>query len=231
MTTAQTILTDASARLVSADGVRTIAADQEGEMLRVLNRLVQSIYGLAGLPQLAGGFADTPFFVTRSNITLSSPATLWVSIPSSPPVVYLLGVRNAVDEPIHTVSRHNHMAGRIEFPPALIVQGRSIRSAGRPGDPAAGAIVTAEWSYAPPDMTDLGHFIGATTPSDSSTSEWPSHVGDQVLVDSVALYLAVKDNLTGAVQNLRAAIQQDSAPLAALLGLQGSALARAVTGA
>jgi hypothetical protein len=57
--------------------------------------------------------------------------------------------------------------------------------------------------------------VGATTLNDSTTSNWPSFVGDEFLICHLALYLAVKDGMRDP-QEIQQLLQERQAALESL---------------
>lgn len=228
MTTAQTILDAAINSSLANDGGTTDLASDTTELLGVLNRFVQAIYTEAALPDEVGGMGRANYFLSSQTVTLGTPSTTWVALPTSPTYLYIPLVLDNAGGPISVVSLLDLRQGTADYPPAVVVAERKIRSAGRSGDPTATAVLTLEGSYLPGDLTSTGHFIGAITPSDSSTTAWPNFVGDRYLIDSMALYLAMKagDRDTAELQYLTGEADQSAARLAGVLGVSPARLAQ-----
>mgnify|MGYP001382775024 CR=1 FL=1 len=116
--------------------------------------------------------------------------------------------------------------GIAEVPPAVVIANGKIRSAGRTGDPTAGAVLTLEGSYLPAIATSGSHYVGATTATDDTTTYWPGHVGDPFLIAQLARYLVIKDAMRDAneLQALDAEIAQAAEGLAHVIQVSPAAL-------
>lgn len=225
--TAQTIIDGALASSLANDLGTTPLANNTTELVRVISRAVRQVYTLAALPPEAGGFDQRhAAFVREVSHTVGKPATTWVTFPTSPEVIRLLGITDAGGDPVAMVPLTDVAWDVTEIPPAMVLADRKLRSAGRTGDPTAGATLTLLACYVPAELTAAAHFIGATTPTDDTTTAWPSAAGDQFLIDWLAHYLSRKDGRDDAeLQSLTTALQQDAGILAGILGVSAARLA------
>lgn len=225
-TTAQQIIDAATASSLANDGGTTALASGTAELVSVLSRVVRQIYALTALPPDAGGFkGDYGSFVRTAPVTVGTPATAFVAFPAL--ATRLLTIVDAGGDFVSMVPLSDLRSGTAEIPPAVVIADKMIRSAGRTGDPTAGAILTVDYAYVPDPLTSASDYIGATTPSDATTSSWPTEVGDPFLEHWLARYLSVKDGTRDAseVQQLNTLLQQDIAALAGLLGISAARLA------
>ena len=227
MTTAQSILDAAVAMSLANDQGQTTLANNTSEALGVLNRQIRVVYTLAALPPSAGGSnRHGAMFTTQVPVTLGTPASTRVAFPSSPEIIRVLGISDAGDDVVAMVTVADVGQGVAEVPPAVIVENRTIRSAGRTGDPTAGAVLTLDVSYAPALLTSTAHYLGATTPTDATTSAWPA-AGDSYLAHWLALYYCVKDGTRDAAeqQSLEQKLGMDAQVLAGIIGVSAAKLA------
>ena len=229
MTTAQTIIDAAIASSLANDGGTTVLANSTSELLGVLSRVVRQVYTLAALDRPAGFNRDGGMFVRTGTMTMGSPATTRVAFPTD--AVRLLSIVDVGGDYVAMVSVGDLRVEVAELPPAVVVADRTVRSAGRTGDPTAGAALTVDYAYVPAMMTATSHVIGATTPSDASTSSWPSEAGDGFLVRWLARYLAIKDGTRDPAEldQLTAQLGQEAAALGSLLGVDAAKLAAVQT--
>lgn len=224
-TTVQDILDQAIASSLANDQGRTLLANNAAELVAVVNREVRAVYAAAALPPTDGGQGYGNFFTTTGTVTLGTPATDYVALPSAPAFCYFQSFVDNAGTVVKVVTLRDLRDGTAEYPPCVVVANNAIRSAGRPGDPESGAVMTFDGSYLPPDLTTTGDFIGALTPSDATTTAWPAYVGDVYLIAKVALYLALKD---GARDNAEiAGYQADVVKAAGMLAqVVGATVAR-----
>lgn len=225
MTTAQTIIDAAIASSLANDGGTTVLANNTTELLGVLSRVLRQVYAMAGLPQDAGGFtAASASFVRTGTVTIASPITTPTAFPSL--ATRLLQIVDAGGDYVSMIALADLRSGTAELPPAVIVADRTLRSAARTGDPTAGAVLTVDYAYVPAALSSASDILGATTPSDATTSSWPSEAGDPFLTHWLARYLSQKDGTRdpAELQQLTALLQQDAAVLAGLLGISAANL-------
>lgn len=209
-TTAGTLITAAiDSSLANDQGITDLANDTT-ELLDVLNRKIRQIYTLAGMPKWAGGMGKGDYFATSAPVTLGAAPVALPAAAFRHIFTTTAGVRVA------TISRADLVDGVAEMPPAVLIEQQKILSAGRPGDPVNGETLTVYFTPIPALLTAASHYVGASTPSDASTSQWPDWVGDPFLVAWLARYLAFKaaDRDPGEL----AAIQQDLVEAAIVLG-------------
>lgn len=194
-TTVQNIFDAAIASSLANDQGRTILANNTAELVGVVSRTVRMVYAAAALPPTDGGEGYGNFFTRSSTVTLASPSTDYVALPSTPEFRFFQNFVDNVGTPVAVVTLRDLRDGVAEYPPAVVIADGKIRSAGRlsDGDPAAGAVLTFDGSYLPPVLTSASDYIGATTPADSSTSAWPDDVGNPFLIAVLGRYLALKD--------------------------------------
>lgn len=225
-TQAGTIITAAINRSTANDGGRSEVSSNTTELLGVLSRLVQRIYVVAGLPASNGGMADGGYFARSLTVTMGSPSTTFISLPSGLATWTGL-IRDAGGDEVTVVTQRDLTDGTAEVPPSVVIQSGQIRSAGRVGDPTAGAVLSFIAPAMPGDLTSTSHWIGATTPGDVTTTAWPSWVGDDWLIALMARYLAVKDGTRDPAEI--AAYEADAATAAGLfaqvVGVEAGTLA------
>lgn len=220
-TTAQTILTAAINSSIANQSGQTPLASNTGELLGVVNRLIQRAYTLAALPLDMGGQQQGNYFTRQTTVTLASPATTAVLLPTSPVYVFTPTIVDAGGDMVSVVTVEDVRNGVAELPPAVLVADQTIRSVGRLGDPTAGAVLTLDGAYSPPNMTFATDYVGATTPADATTTAWPDFIGasNQWLIDNLALYFVIKDGNRdeGEKQSLMAAITANAQVLAQVI--------------
>lgn len=223
MTTVQTIIDAAVQSSQWNDGATTSLANNTSELVGVLSRAIRQVYTLAGLPPEAGGFEQHhAAFVRATTVTMGSPATTRVNFPAE--TIRLLALTDAGDDYVAQVDVLQVRRGVAEIPPAVIVADRTVRSAGRTGDPTAGAVLTADICYIPAVMTAASDFLGATTLGDASSSQWPEAAGDPFLVAWLARYLAQKEDRSESIPGIEAQLTQAAQMLGALLGVASARL-------
>lgn len=215
-TIVQQILDAAIASSLANDQGRTLLANNTSELVNVVSRTVRSVYAAAALPPSDGGEGYGNFFTRTSTVTLATPSTDYVALPSSPEFRYFQNFVDNVGTPVAVVTLRDLRDGVAEYPPAVVIADGKIRSAGRltDGDPASGAVLTFDGSYLPPVLTSTSDYIGATTLNDASTSAWPDDVGNPYLIAVLARYLALKDGardpqeIAGYEQDMQVAAQR-----------------------
>lgn len=199
-TTVQEILTAAIASSLANDLGRTLLANDTTELVNLVDREVQAVYAAAALPPDDGGQAYGNFFTVDGTVTLGTPSTTYTDLPTNPSFLYVQKFVDNVETVVNVVTQRDLWDGIAEYPPAVVVANRKIKSAGRVGDPQDGAILTFSGSYLPGHLTVSSDFIGAITPADASTTAWPEYVGNPYLIARVGLYLALKDGARDAAE-------------------------------
>lgn len=219
-TQAQDIITPAIRSASANDGGQTDLANNTGELVAVVSRIVRKVYAIAGLPPVEGGGGYSNFFTRTSTVTLGTPNTTYVSLGTSPEFVFLQNIVDNAGTKVSVVTLRDLRDQIAELPPAVVVADGKIRSAGRTGDPAAGAVLTFDGSYLPGILSTASDYIGATTPGDGTTTAWPGDVGDPFLVAHLGLYLAQKDGARDSeeIQGYLAQIQDYGQALAQRIG-------------
>lgn len=219
-TAAQSIIDAAIASSLANDAGRTDIANNPTELLNVLNRKLKQVYALAGMPRDAGGMGAGDYFATSSTVTVAASA---VALPAA---AFRHVLVDQVGRRIMPVTRLDVVDGTAEMPPAIIIEQQKFVSAGRAGDPIAGDVLTVRFTPLPGTLTLGTHYIGATTPSDSSTTVWPDWVGDPFLVAWLARYLANKaaDRDADEIQALTDDIKEAASLLGAIIGVEATRL-------
>lgn len=219
-TTAQNIIDAALSSSLWLDGGTTSVGNDTSGNVAALSRAVRSVYVLA-----AGIDRAHAYFVRSVDVTLGTPATTAVDWPASPEIVRILNAVDAGDDMVALVPISDARLGIAEIPPAVVSQDRTLFSVGRVGDPTAAAVLTLDVAYAPAPLTDAAHFIGATDPTDASTSSWPAAAGDPFLVAWLNRYFARKESRNEDLPVLDAEVQQAAGLLGDLLGVAAARLA------
>lgn len=222
-TTYQGILTPALRSSTANDQGQTDLGNNTSELVAVVSRIVRKVYAIAGLPPSEGGAAYGNYFTRSGTVILGTPNTTYVSLGTTPEFVFLQNIVDNVGVQVSPVTLRDLRNNVAELPPCVVFADNKVRSAGRVGDPAAGATLTFDGSYLPAVATDAGHFIGATTATDSTTTAWVGGVaaaGDPFLVAQLALYLAQKDGSRDAAEiaGYTAQIQEYGQALAQIVG-------------
>lgn len=225
-TTVQDILTPAIASSLSNNQGNSPLANAPSELVAVVSRTVRQVYAQAGLPPSGGGGGYGNYFTRTTTLTLGSPATTPVALPANPTYAYIPTFTDAGGTVVAVVTLKDLRDHVAEYPPAVVVADNHVYSAGRTGDPTAGAVLTLDGSYLPADLQATTDYIGATILNDPTTTAWPSHVGDPFLIADLALYLAQKDGARDA-QEIGLLTQQRTDALARLGQVIG--LAQALT--
>lgn len=217
-TTAQTIIDAAVQSSQWNDGATTSLANNTAELVNVLSRAIRQVYTLAGLPPAKGGYEEKhAAFVRLATITMGAPATSRVNLPTE--AIRLLALTDAGGDQVAQVNVLDVRRGLAEIPPAVIVADRTVRSAGRLGDPTASAVLTADICYVPAAMTAASDILGATTLGDATTSQWPDAAGDPFLIAWLARYLAQKEDRSESLPGIEAHLTQAASILGGLLGI------------
>lgn len=211
-TTAQQIIDAALAKNLANDAGTTDLASNTTELLAVISRAVQQVYALAAVPQQDGGTGRTGYFTRSTTVTVGTPNTTFVALPAA---AYVPTFTDSLGRVVATVTMEELREGRAEYPPAIVIRDGKFASAARTGDPSAGSTLTVDYAYLPAVLTAATNYIGATTLTDSTTSNWPSFVGDEFLICDLALYLAIKDGMRDP-QEIEALKGQRSAALDSL---------------
>lgn len=209
-TPASAIIKAAIDSSLANDAGRTDLASDSTELLDVLNRKLKQIYTLAGMPAEYGGQGEGDYFATSTSIVVAAAG---VALPAA---AFRHIISDVSGRRVSVVPRIDLVDGIAEMPPAIVIEQQKVRSAGRPGDPVTGDVLTIRYTPLPGTLTATTHYIGATTPADATTTVWPEWVGDPFLVAWLARYLAIKgaDRDADELQ----AIGQDLAEAATLLG-------------
>lgn len=209
-TQAQTIIDAAIDSSLANDQGRSDLANDSSELLGVLDRKLKQVYTLAGMPAEYGGQGDGDYFAASAAVVVASAP---VALPAA---AFRHIITDANGVRVTVVPRIDLVDGVAEMPPAIVIEQQKFRSAGRPGDPAIGATLTVRYTPLPGTLTATTDYIGATTPSDATTTVWPEWVGDPFLVAWLARYLAIKaaDRDADEMQ----ALMQDLTEAATLLG-------------
>jgi hypothetical protein len=207
------------------DGGASPIASNSTEMLGVLDRKIKQVYTLVALPRDKGGTSEGDFFKTTWTITVGDPGVL-VDLPANPNIAFIDLVQDTAGNNVSIVPYRDVVDGIAEYPPAVILLDKQMRSCQRDGDPVAGDVLTIFGSYLPGTLATVNDFIGAITPGDANTSTWPSEAGDPFLVAYLGLYFAMKDGTRDGseVQNYRDDMTSSAQTLADLLGVNASAL-------
>jgi hypothetical protein len=165
----------------------TAVASDTARILDHLNNALWSLYADVAGPVLDARLERSDFLAQDDNVVLTSG---FVALPRTyvwPPVFRTtLGARVAV------VSREEVSDNLAELPPAVLFQNGKIKGAGRSGDPVSGDTLVATGTVKTGPLTTAGHYIGATTPTDASTSAWGvvEHLGNDFLIDELASWFA-----------------------------------------
>lgn len=216
-TTVQGVIDGALARSLANDSGQTDLASNTGELVAVISRAVQLLYTFAAFPVADGGMGRTGYFMRTTSVTVGTPSTTYVALPTG--AAYTPSFTDSLNRAVATVTLEELREGRAEYPPALVIRDGKFASAARTGDPSAGSVLTADYAYLPAVLAAATNYIGATTLTDATTSNWPSFVGDEFLICHLALYLAVKDGMRDPQE-----IQQLSQERAAALDALGKVL-------
>jgi hypothetical protein len=219
-TQAQTIIDGAVKTSLANDAASSDLSSDTAELLNVLNRKLQQLYVLAGTPSDDGGMGQGDFFA----------ASTLVAVAASPVALPVAAFRHIISDSsgvrVATVTRADLVDGVAEMPPAVLIEQQKLLSAGRPGDPVIGALLTVRYTPVPGLMTSSGHYIGAVTPSDASTTAWPDAAGNPFLVTWLALYLARKagDRDPEELASLKDELLEAVAILAKHIGIEATVL-------
>ena len=220
-TQAQTILDAATSSSLANDSGLTPLANTPLELLGVLNRRLAELYTLAAMPKQLGGMGRGDFFATSTTLTLSSSP---VALPTG--VAFVHSVTNVSGTRVAVVPQADVVDGFPELPPAVRITQNKVLSLGRSGDPVPGDVLTLYYTPLPGSLTLGTDYIGATTPSDSTTTVWPSAVGDPYLVAWLSRYLAYKasDRDPDDIQHLESDLASSARSLGTLIGVEATRL-------
>jgi hypothetical protein len=219
-TQAADILSAVIASSLAFDGGSTPVANDTGELLNVLNRRLGYLYTLAGAPSARGGMGQGDFFGTSSTVTLSaSPVAL-------PAAAFRHSFTTALGTRVAVVPQNDIVDSVPELPPAVTVQQNQVLSLGRTGDPIPGDVLTVYYTPLPGSLSLPTDYVGATTPSDSTTTVWPSAVGDPYLVAWLRRYLCYKsaDHDPTELQAIDQDLQEAAQALGTLIGIEATRL-------
>jgi len=187
-TQAGEILDAAIASSLLFDDAETAVAEDATELLKVLNRILTSIYTLAGRPPFAGGRAFGEALGVTADVTLTVTG---VSIAITPAIASLYLITDANGVEVVVVPRIDVVRGLAELGPAVVIEGRLLTSAGRVGDPVTDDVLTLWYTPIPGPLSVAEHYIGATSPGDDSTTLWPE-IGNPFLIAALIAYLLGK---------------------------------------
>jgi len=186
-TTAGDIIDGAIQKLLVFDLGRSDIGNDDPEMIAFLNRTIQSWYLDASRAVMRADDRND-FFETETEKTLAgAPASVAITA-----FCWMPRIENASGDRVHITTKSDIRLGRGELPPAVFIQGVTMTSAGRTGDPVVDDVLTLCYTAVPGTMTTRAHFVGATAIADAATTKWPPHVGDEPLMLSLAYYLALK---------------------------------------
>lgn len=223
MTQYTDLLTAAIRSSTANDGGQTDLANNTSELVAVLSRVVRKVYAVAGMPPSEGGAAYGNYFTRSSTVTLGTPNTTYVSLGTTPEFIYLQNIVDNAGTKVSVVPLRDLRDGIAELPPCVVFADNKVRSAGRTGDPAAGAVLTFDGSYLPAIATLDTDYVGATTANDSTTTAWVGGIaaaGDPYLIAQLGLYLAQKDGArdTAEIQGYLDQLKEYGGVLANLIG-------------
>lgn len=216
-TLAQTIIDAAVKSSLLNDDGRSAVASNTAEILAFLTRTVRHVYTVAAMPKDHGGAEAHDLLGVTETKTVNSG-----SPPSVSDAAFRYQIATADAEPVAVVTRRDLLAGRAELPPAVVIEQRAVRSAGRLGDPVNGDVLTVYYVPVPGELTIAGsHYIGATTPATASTSMWPDHAGNPWLIAKLREYLATKrgDADPAEIEQINAEVARTGQIFAAFLGI------------
>lgn len=177
----------------------------DSELISHLNRVYQRVW-----PLIARARPDQ-YSATTDLVMSGSPAT--ATLPAS--IIDLLETENQ-DGALVNIIPSGDRQRRWNLPPCVYRIGTTLKSRADAGDPVGGDTLTLTYLDQPAALTLL---------TDETDARWPVR-HDQLLVDYLATYLAVKDGGMKPDDRaaLRAELQQDAAALAFEYGVAPSAL-------
>jgi len=218
VTTSQDIIDAAIGSSLSNDSPGLDGSQASGltELLGVINRRVRRIYTLAGMPPERGGMSRGDYFATTTTLTISAAAP-----PAAPTSAFDHLFADASGVEVRVVSRRDVQRGHAELPPAVIIENRSVVTAGRTGDPVDDDVLTVYYTPLPALHTLGTHYVGATTAATDTTSEWPEAVGNPWLIAELRRYLAIKrgDADEAELADIKQEIGDTGGTLAELIGI------------
>jgi hypothetical protein len=186
-TTVEQIIDGVIERLLVFDMGRSDLAQNDEEFYRLLNRYVPQLYIQASQPVALANVERNNYFEITEALSLTGGTDTLSAAFCWPPAF-----EDASGQRIALTVKSALMRGRAELPPALYLDGLDVYTPGRTGDPVDGEAITARYTPVIDGLSDRGHYLGGTDPTDETTSKWPSHVGDEVLIAMLAHYFALK---------------------------------------
>ncbi len=220
-TIVQDIIGPAIASSVANDLGQSELANNPDELVAVISRRVRQVYTLAAMPKSHGGMGKGYYFATSELIVIgASPSVLSEAAFRHSVVRDPAGTRVAV------VSQADLDDVRAEMPPAVVIEGAKLRTAGRPHDPVIGESVRVRYTPLPAVLTATSHYIGATIAADPSSTVWPGGVGDPYLVAWLARYLGIKggDRDPQELEEIKTDLQAAADLFAAVVGVDAARL-------
>ena len=186
--TAGTIIDQALAKLLVFDQGRSDLGNDDPELFKVLNRTLNRFYRQASAPVMNPHQERNDYFEVTESLTMAgSPAT-----DDCAGFQWAPRIENASGARVWIVSKSDLVLGRAELPPAVWLQGLTVTTGARTGDPVDTDVLTVRYTPIPGPLADRDHYIGATTPATQNTSKWPTEAGDEALILALAVYLALK---------------------------------------
>jgi hypothetical protein len=117
-------------------GASPIANNSTEMLLGVLDRKIKQVYTLVALPRDKGGTSEGDFFKTTWTITVGDPGVL-VDLPANPNIAFIDLVQDTAGNNVSIVPYRDVVDGIAEYPPAVILLDKQMRSCQRDGDPVA----------------------------------------------------------------------------------------------
>ena len=202
MTLVSTIVSGAYLRSTTFDAGKLALDD---ELIEHLNRIYQRVW-----PLIARARPDQ--YGASATLAMSGvPAS--ATLPAS--IIDLLGVLDADDTTVNVIPANDRQR-TWNLAPCVYRVGVTLKSRNQSGDPVGGDTLTLSYLDQPTALTAL---------TDETDARWPVR-HDQLLVDYLATYLAVKDGgmKDGDRAALKSELQQDVTALAYEYGIAPSAL-------
>jgi len=184
-TTAQDLIGPAIASSVANDQGTSELANNPDELLGVLSRRIRQVYTMAAMPKGLGGMGKGYYFATSQTVVVAS----------SPVALAEAAFRHSVTKNggrVAVVSQQDLDDARAEMPPAVVIEGNKLRTAGRTHDPVAGDQLLIRYTPLPLVLTSTADYVGALVAGDPTSTVWPGWVGDPYLVAWLSRYLAIK---------------------------------------
>lgn len=177
----------------------------DAELIIHCDRVYQRVW-----PLIARARPDQ--YAARGTLALSGVPAV-VALPTG--LLDLVQVSDADGAIVHVIPA-NELTRTWHLAPAMYRVGTQLRSRGQTGDPLAGETLTLLYLDQPAALTTLDSTLD---------TRWPAR-HEQLLVDSLALYLAVKDagRSQGDRQAIAGELAQDVAALAAEFSIPPSNL-------